>query len=81
LPGVEHRQGRYLNNRCENSHRPTRQREYRMQGFNPLGMPSAFCRRMAPLSTTSDRDGICCRRRRTAKRCGIASRVWADITG
>src|SRR5712691_6510809 len=31
LPGVEHRQSRYLNNRCENSHRPTRQREYRMQ--------------------------------------------------
>ena len=24
LPGVEHRQSRYLNNRCENSHRPTR---------------------------------------------------------
>src|ERR1043166_8785509 len=23
LPGVEHRQSRYLNNRCENSHRPT----------------------------------------------------------
>jgi transposase-like protein len=22
LPGVEHRQSRYLNNRCENSHRP-----------------------------------------------------------
>jgi putative transposase len=33
LPGVEHRQSRYLNNWCENSHRPTRQREYRMQGF------------------------------------------------
>src|SRR5215831_14574065 len=24
LPGVEHRQSRYLNNRCEHSHRPTR---------------------------------------------------------
>src|SRR5690349_17092281 len=33
LPEVEHRQHRYLNNRCENSHRSTRQREYRMQGF------------------------------------------------
>src|SRR2546423_953108 len=32
LPGVEHCQSRYLNNRCENSHRPTRQREHRMQG-------------------------------------------------
>jgi transposase-like protein len=36
LPGVEHRQSRYRNNRCENSHRPTRQREYRMQGFKWL---------------------------------------------
>ena len=27
LPGVEHRQSRSLNNRCEHSHRPTRQRE------------------------------------------------------
>src|SRR5512134_752126 len=26
MPGVEHRQSRYLNNRCENSHRPTRER-------------------------------------------------------
>jgi putative transposase len=37
LPGVEHRQSRYLHNRCENSHRPTRQRAYRMQGFKSAG--------------------------------------------
>jgi putative transposase len=30
LPGVKHRQHRYLNNRAENSHQPTRQRERRM---------------------------------------------------
>src|ERR1700678_2997031 len=33
LPGVEHRQSRYLNNRAENSHRPTRRRERPMQRF------------------------------------------------
>jgi putative transposase len=33
LPGVEHRQGQYLNNRAENSHRPTRRRERQMQRF------------------------------------------------
>jgi putative transposase len=33
LPGVEHRQRRYLNNRAENSHRPTRRRERQMQRF------------------------------------------------
>jgi putative transposase len=30
MPGVEHRQHRYLNNRAENSHQPTRQQERRM---------------------------------------------------
>ena len=37
LPGVEHRQHRYLNNRAENSHQPTRQREQRMQRFKSPG--------------------------------------------
>ena len=31
--GVEHRQSRYLNNRAEDSHRPTRRRERQMQRF------------------------------------------------
>ncbi|MEA2726894.1 MAG: putative transposase [Acetobacteraceae bacterium] len=33
LPNIEHRQSRYLNNRAENSHRPTRRRERQMQRF------------------------------------------------
>jgi putative transposase len=33
LPNVEHRRSRYLNNRAENSHRPTRRRERQMQRF------------------------------------------------
>ena len=33
LPRVVHRQSRYLNNRAENSHQPTRQRERRMRRF------------------------------------------------
>jgi putative transposase len=33
LPGVEHRQSRYLNNRCEVSHQPTRRRERHMRRF------------------------------------------------
>ena len=33
LPGVEHRQSRYRNNRAENSHQPTRRRERAMQRF------------------------------------------------
>jgi putative transposase len=33
LPDAEHRESRYLNNRVENSHRPTRRRERQMQRF------------------------------------------------
>lgn len=42
LPAVEHRQSRYLNNRCENSHRPTRRRERQMQRFKSPGQAQGF---------------------------------------
>jgi putative transposase len=50
LPGVEHRQSRYLNNRCENSHRPTRQRERRMQGFKSSGHAQRFLSAYGPIA-------------------------------
>ena len=50
LPGVEHRQSRYLNNRCENSHRPTRQRERRMQGFKSPGHAQRFLSAYGPIA-------------------------------
>ena len=37
LPGVEHRQHKRLNNRAENSHQPTRQRERTMRRFKSAG--------------------------------------------
>jgi len=42
LPGVEHRQSRYLNNRAENSHRPTRRRERQMQRFKSPEQAQTF---------------------------------------
>jgi hypothetical protein len=42
LPDVEHRQSRYLNNRAENSHRPTRRRERQMQRFKSLDQAQRF---------------------------------------
>ena len=33
MPGVEHRQSRYLNNQAEVSHQPTPRRERQMQWF------------------------------------------------
>ena len=42
LPEVEHRQSRYLNNRAENSHRPTRRRECQMQRFKSPKQAQGF---------------------------------------
>src|ERR1700692_3314499 len=42
LPKVEHRQSRYLDNRAENSHRPTRRRERQMQRFKSPGQAQVF---------------------------------------
>jgi putative transposase len=50
LPGVEHRQHRYLNNRAENSHQPTRQRERRMQRFKSPGHAQRFLAASGPIA-------------------------------
>ena len=81
LPGVEHRQSRSLNNRCENSHRPTRQREYRMQGCKSPGHAQRFLSAYGPiaqhfrprrhrLSASEYRDEM-----------GYRFERWAEITG
>src|SRR5271166_19898 len=64
LPDVEHRQSRYLNNRAENSHRPTRRRERQMQRFKSPRQAQrflsthSFILHLRPLSfATSSDDG------------------------
>jgi putative transposase len=42
MPGVEHRRSKYLNNRAENSHQPTRQRERGMKRFSSPGHAQRF---------------------------------------
>jgi putative transposase len=42
LPDVRHRASRYLNNRAENSHRPTRRRERQMQRFKSAEQAQRF---------------------------------------
>ena len=39
MPSVEHRRSKYLNNRAENSHQPTRARERAMKKFSSPGEP------------------------------------------
>jgi putative transposase len=42
IPSVEHRRSKYLNNRAENSHQPTRQRERAMKRFHSAGGAQRF---------------------------------------
>jgi putative transposase len=51
LPSVEHRQYRYLNNRAENSHQPTRQRERRMRRFKSAGHAQRFLAAYGPIAS------------------------------
>jgi putative transposase len=50
MPSVEHRQHRYLNNRAENFHQPTRQREQRMQRFKSPGHAQRFLSAYGPIA-------------------------------
>jgi putative transposase len=81
LPGVEHRQSRYLNNRCENSHRPTRQREYRMQGFKSAGHAQRFLAAYGPIAQhfRPRRHLLSAAAYRQEMRQRFAS--WAEVTG
>ncbi|WP_406466571.1 IS6 family transposase [Streptomyces hirsutus] len=42
MRSVEHRRSKYLSNRAENSHQPTRQRERAMKGFRSVGAAQRF---------------------------------------
>jgi putative transposase len=49
LSSVDHRQHPYFNNGAEHSHQPTRQREWRMQGFTSPGQAQRFLAAYGPI--------------------------------
>jgi putative transposase len=81
LPSVEHRQHRYLNNRVENSHQPTRQREGRMQRFTSPGHAQRFLSAYGPIASHfRPRRHLlpaCKYRQEMAQR----FHIWQEITG
>src|SRR5918999_2166891 len=81
LPGVEHRQHRYLNNRAENSHQPTRQREQRMQRFKSPGHAQRFLSAYGPIAQhfRPRRHRLSAQAYRQEMRRRFA--IWRDITG
>jgi putative transposase len=81
MPSVEHRPHKGLNNRAENSHQPTRQRERAMKGFRSAGRAQRFLSAFSQISPHF-------RPRRhlmtaTAYRAEMQHRftVWDQITG
>lgn len=50
LASVEHRRSKYLNNRAENSHQPTRQRERAMKRFTSVGHAQRFLSAFSDIS-------------------------------
>ncbi|WP_406500892.1 IS6 family transposase [Streptomyces sp. NBC_00846] len=81
MPSVEHRSHKGLNNRAENSHQPTRQRERAMKGFRSVGGAQRF---LAAFSGISPHFRPC-RYHRTAPdhrlEMTVRFTIWDQITG
>ncbi len=81
LPGVAHRQHQRLNNRAENSHQPTRERERRMKRFKSVGHAQRFLAAYGPIAAHF--------RPRRHRLTAVAYRetrdqrfaTWRDVTG
>src|SRR4028118_1305386 len=81
LSGVEHRQHKRLNNRAENFHQSTRQRERTMRRFTSPGHAQRFLSAHGPI-----RGHFCPRRHRLKAHAYREERsqrflVWNDVTG
>jgi putative transposase len=80
MPGVEHRQHRGLNNRAENSHQPTRQRERIMKRFKSAGQTQRFLSvhdQIANLFRRPANANAADHRKSRVQAFG----VWAELTG
>ena len=81
LPGAEHRHHKGLNNRAENSHRPTRRRERVMQPFKSPEQAQRFLSVFEPI-----RGHFCPRRHllpapRYRQELTARFQTWRQITG
>jgi putative transposase len=80
MPSVEHRKHKRLNNRAENSHQPTRQRERTMRRFKSPGHAQRFLSAFGPI-----REHFCPRRHRLRaeeyrRECARRFQVWKEVT-
>ncbi len=81
MPSVEHRKHKSLNNRAENSHQPTRQRERQMKRFKSPAQAQRFLSAHEGISNLFHlrRHRIPAVQYRAART--QAFQVWAEVTG
>ncbi len=81
LPGVEHRQSRYLNNRAEVSHQPTRRRERQMQRFKSACHAQCFLSAHSRIHSHFQlrRHRLTANQHRAAR--DYAFRTWREVAG
>jgi putative transposase len=81
LPGVGHRQSRYLNNRCEVSHQPTRRRVRHMRRFKSARHAQQFLSTHSPIHNHFQlrRHRLSANEYRAAREHAFAT--WRDTTG
>ncbi|MFI5726989.1 IS6 family transposase [Streptomyces cyaneofuscatus] len=81
MPSVEHRAHKGLNNRAENSHQPTRQRERAMKGFRSPGGAQRFLAAFNGISPhfRTGRHLMTARRHRLEMT--VRFTIWDQITG
>ena len=81
MPGVEHRQSRYLNNRAEVSHQPTRRRERQMQRFKSARHAQRFLSAHSRIHNHFQlrRHRLTADQHRAAR--DTAFRTWREVTG
>src|SRR6185437_1092996 len=79
--GVEHRQSRYLNNRAEVSHQPTRRRERQMQCFKSARHAQRFLSIHSRIHNHSQlrRHRLSASEYRSSR--GATFRTWRDVAG
>ena len=77
---AEHETGQYNNNRAENSHQPSRQRERQLRGFKPPGHVQRFLAAHGPINDLfrHDRHLLSARAYRELRKRAFSA--WQDIT-
>ncbi len=81
MPGVEHQQSKYLNNRAEVSHQPTRRRERQMQRFKSARHAQCFLSTHSRIHSHFQlrRHRLTANQHRSAR--DAAFRTWRKVAG